>query len=845
MIRLFGSVALPSYNEAVSFDFSQLGQGHGADTLIDPRDIFDALPNKQHSYLRDVQTEVLEGWFERHTDKDVVIKMNTGGGKTLVGLLVLKSCLNEGVGPAVYITPDKYLTQQVLAEAEALGVEAVDDPQSARFTRGKAVLVANVMKLINGRSTFGVGDARVKIPIGSLLLDDAHACLATAEEQFTLRLPQTHEAYKLVFSLFEEAIDRQNPSAVLDLKDADPYRTVLVPFYAWQEKIAEVRAIFHRARQDEDLKFTWPLLSEDLQFAHCTFGPNGLEVATRCLPIDRLPSFSGAKRRIFMTATLPDDSVLVTDFAVGKVSVEQPVTPKRASDLGERMILVPQELNANRDEVNDDEMKAMLVKLAETYNVVVIVPSNHRAGYWRDAAALVLTNRNLEEGVKRLKAGHVGLVVLVNKYDGVDLPGDACRVLVIDGLPQVQRQFEAVDAGVLADTLATRDRQIQRIEQGMGRGVRSREDHCVVFLMGRSLVQQLYARGAKEQFTPATRAQLGLAEVFESRLRNQGLGPVLDAANGALERDPEWQKQSRAALAGVKYDPAGRVDPVALLQRQAFDTARASDPQGAARLIEQAKNGASDPFERGWLTQQLAEYVNHYDQVEAQQLLRSGLRDNPRITRPIEGITIPRLQTFQESQAKRCLDRLRSRYTDANKAILEVNGLVDTLAFKPKSSEAFEAALKEVGLLLGFDAQRPEQDTGRGPDVLWSVGSGQFFVIECKNEATANEVSKGYANQLSGSMHWFEGEHGAPGANARPVLIHPSEIFDYHASPHPGTRVMTQDHLPRFTAAVRAFFVALTTIGFSNTTKTSELLVSHSLTPQLILDRYTIGAKIA
>ena len=35
--------------------------------------------------------------------------MNTGGGKTVVGLLMLKSCLNEGVGPAVYVTPDNYL----------------------------------------------------------------------------------------------------------------------------------------------------------------------------------------------------------------------------------------------------------------------------------------------------------------------------------------------------------------------------------------------------------------------------------------------------------------------------------------------------------------------------------------------------------------------------------------------------------------------------------------------------------------------------------------------------------------------------------------------------------------
>jgi hypothetical protein len=35
-----------------------------------------------------------------------VIKQNTGGGKTVVGLLVAQSSLNEGVGPAAYVVPD-------------------------------------------------------------------------------------------------------------------------------------------------------------------------------------------------------------------------------------------------------------------------------------------------------------------------------------------------------------------------------------------------------------------------------------------------------------------------------------------------------------------------------------------------------------------------------------------------------------------------------------------------------------------------------------------------------------------------------------------------------------------
>lgn len=46
------------------------------------------------------------------------------------------------------------------------------------------------------------------------------------------------------------------------------------------------------------------------------------------------------------------------------------------------------------------------------------------------------TKDNIDGIVKALKSGeHVGKIIFVNRYDGIDLPGDACRMLVIDGLP--------------------------------------------------------------------------------------------------------------------------------------------------------------------------------------------------------------------------------------------------------------------------------------------------------------------------------------------------------------------------------------------------------------------------
>jgi superfamily II DNA or RNA helicase len=81
-------------------DFKSLsGGGSGAGTpVIEPRKIFTTLiRNPRFKFPSANQGEVLDKWFELRTRRDNTIKMNTGSGKMLVGLLALKSSINEGV----------------------------------------------------------------------------------------------------------------------------------------------------------------------------------------------------------------------------------------------------------------------------------------------------------------------------------------------------------------------------------------------------------------------------------------------------------------------------------------------------------------------------------------------------------------------------------------------------------------------------------------------------------------------------------------------------------------------------------------------------------------------------
>ena len=69
-------------------DFSDLLENDG-EAVIDPRDIFLTLArDKRFSFPRDIQTEVMKTWFAVRDQRDTVIKLNVGSGKTLVGLLL-------------------------------------------------------------------------------------------------------------------------------------------------------------------------------------------------------------------------------------------------------------------------------------------------------------------------------------------------------------------------------------------------------------------------------------------------------------------------------------------------------------------------------------------------------------------------------------------------------------------------------------------------------------------------------------------------------------------------------------------------------------------------------------
>ena len=825
----------------MEIDFGDLVSDN-EDIVENPREIFLTLEkDEKFSFLRDVQADVLDGWFESRNTKDSVIKLNTGSGKTLAGLLILKSCLNSRKGPAIFVASDNFLVDQVCHEARSLGIDVTKNEKDAAFINGSKILVANIDKLFNGRSVFGVAREGQKIPIGSIVIDDVHACLNRVTEKFSVKVSSDHPLYGWILKTFKIAIERQSFATYLSIISGDPQYALEIPFWAIQEKASELLTEMHRHRETDDLLFNYPLISDVVNHCRIVLSGKYLEIRPPFPPTDMIPSFSRAERRVFMTATLADDSVLATHFGAKVKELDQAITSTTSQAMGERMILMPQELNPD---LSLDELKHLCQKVAKNENVVVIVPSKFVAKAWADVANQTLVGQAVTAGVDKLRSGQQGITILVARYDGIDLPKKACRLLVIYNLPEVSSLVDSIDVPVLGETRSGLQRQIQRIEQGMGRGVRSSDDYCVVLLYGSKMVSRLLSSAGEKMLSPATRAQLELSKNLAKQMSGASVDELYDVMQYCLGRNKDWTQASKKALLKAEKNDQFNFDDVQLGMSEAFEFSRNSDPKEAANIIQNLLNSDPDEDLKAWLKVRLAEIVNRYDKSEAQHILQSGYKLNRSILKPIAGVAYEKLKPLDGKQSIAVQKFFKSRFLDQTQRLIFVDSVTDALIYEKESAEAFEKGVLDLGNIIGVNSQRPEQQTGKGPDNLWVFKGQKFLIIECKNGAgSQNEISKTDLGQLEQSTTWFREQYGEA-TESIPLIWHPYRNLGQGGTAVAGMRVITTEKLNQLKKALYDFSREITDdSSIEDIEKIKKSLVSHCFTDALFLDTYSVSPK--
>jgi tetratricopeptide (TPR) repeat protein len=769
-------------------DFGKLPTPKAISRPTDPIALFQSL-RVTDSAINDLwlaQGDALREWNDHRSEDDVAIVLNTGAGKTLVGLLAAQSIVNETNGQVVYACSSLQLVEQTAVKASGYGLNVTTYTGSQYsndlYQEGQAPCVTTYHALINGFSRFS------RQELSAIVFDDAHAAGHIIRDQFTLRISRNAlgETFSRLVQLFRQYFTSigQEMGYVESHDRSDPGASWLVPPFEVHRQLAELqRILLDASLPDHNTRFAWEFLRDYLDL--CTIIVSGVEISITppIVPVNTLPYFRPGTRRIYLSATLTAEDAFARSFGRVPITI---VAPETTAGECERLILIPQ-MNASRAiGVQDVDVCKQIVN---GNKCLILVPSRRRAGVWDDMASNYPDD--VAEQVETFKNDVApACLVLTARYDGIDLPGDTCRVLVIDDLPTGLNPIERYLWERLGMVKLLRSTVGSRVAQSFGRISRGMSDHGVVILTGGKLIEWILSLRNQALLPEFLQRQI-LLGIAISRLCSAD--QLVEAAEQCLTRDSKWLKHYQENMAALHplAPPDEDVDAILQIAQAEVDFADAlwaRDYATAAKALESALeqtftvSRATGAWHALWLGY-CYELLGRAD-LAAQLYSRAhGAERN--ITLPIAGTPAP--LGFSE-QVSNVTDLLQS--TDPSHLGLPARFDIDLASLDGTGTvRQTEAAIEALGIYLGMNATRPDNELGTGPDVLWRSEIGPALSMEAKTaKGDTSRYTKDDLGQLRDHRRWVNEQFGL--GDIESVFIGPLVLASDGTNPDPDMSVI-------------------------------------------------------
>ena len=834
-------------------DFKKKLNINKTERKIEPCELYSTLDRKSVAGpLRPAQEYILREWYTNHRDdRDLVIKLHTGEGKTLIGLLLLQSMINSKNGPCMYICPNIYLNAQVCAEAEKFGIPyceiGSDNQVPDEFVCGEKILITHAHKVFNGKSIFGIDNNFINVD--TVILDDSHACIDVIKDSQTISIKKcdSEDIYWKIVSLFSDDLIDQGEGSFLDIKNGDYDTFMPVPYWSWYDKKTEMLKILSESSEMSSVQFVWPLLRDRIMNYSCYVSGNEIEIVPYNANVDVFGSFSKAKHRILMSATTQDDSFFVKGLSFNTDAVKKPLMFKKQKWSGEKMVIIPSLIDENCDRdlvvTNFARMKN------DKFGMVSLVPNTKKVQVYSDLGAICTDRSNIFDIIESLKKKEfTRLVVINNRYDGIDLPDESCRVLIIDSMPYFNRLSDKYEKKCRPNSEIINKKIAQKIEQGLGRGVRGEKDYCAILIIGSDLIKFMRSVTTRKYFSLQTQKQIDIGlEIVkmaneDSNQKDSGIKPVISLINQMLSRDEGWKEYYYDEMQSIEEEEKESSIYEQLLEESNIEKMYSVEEyQRAASAMQKfIDKFVMDSLEKGWYLQQLARYYYPIRKEESIKIQKAAFQANPQLLKPKVGIEYTKASFINENRMNR-ISKYLCRYKNYNELVLAINETLDNLSFGIEADK-FESALKDVGELLGFVSQRPDTEIRKGPDNLWCGTNNEYAFFECKSqvEETRQEISKNEAGQMNNHSAWFEKEYGDNTLVNRYLLIATKELSYYGDFTHE-VRIIRKGKLKKFKESIKRFIKELEPYSLNDITdeKLQKLINLYHLNMKDIRELYS------
>lgn len=743
--------------------------------------------------------------------------------------------------------PEQILVEQTLDQANQFGVNcvAVNNDLPVEFTNGQAILVTHIQKLFNGKTKFRLGTQSQKV--SAVVLDDAHSCIDAIKDAFTINLAGTHPAYQRILALFDGELSEQGPGTHEDIKRHKNDSLLAIPYWSWSEKKAGVAAIFSDYAADDSIKFAWPLLKDSLDKCLCIVTGTELEVFPYHPPLRLFGSYAQASHRIFMSATVANDAFLIKGLGISEEVINSPLVDRNEKWSGEKMILIPSLMSASLSD------SAIIRRWGKSnpkrgFGVVALTPSFRDCDRWVEAGAEKVDSGSIQSVIEQLKKGNwETTVVIANRYDGIDLPDRACRILILDSAPLAQRLGDRYVESRREGSDIAESNAARAIEQGLGRAVRGDKDFCVVIIIGPTLIKRVKSKDSQRFLSPQTRKQIEIGLEVTKMVRDEPdsatpMAALISVMNQCLRRDSGWKEYYEQEMSNLPSandnSSVLRIFSAEGLAERRFAESQYDEAVDAMQLL--IDEWIDSEYEKGWYLQEMARYVHPKSQTESNRLQVAAHKKNPLLFRPREGMAFSKLSNIGQKRAEKIISWVKT-FETFDELSIAIDELLNRLTFGIDSG-IFERAVNDLAKALGFEGQRPDKEMKAGPDNLWALKENQYLLFECKNEvlSSRSSIHKAETGQTNNAIAWFKDNYGD--ATIKIIMIHPTNVLGPGAGFNGPAEVMRYKELTKLKQNTRSFFNEFKSLDLRDLSegKVQTFLQTYKLTVENIVKDYSV-----
>jgi hypothetical protein len=484
--------------------------------------------------------------------------------------------------------------------------------------------------------------------------------------------------------------------------------------------------------------------------------------------------------------------------AFGRPSIKRLALPESAGrpKSGRRFVVFPRL-------VQDADPEAVARSIVEKAGkAIVITPSDYALGAAEVALApngwSVFHKTDVEESFEGFEAATDAVCILANRYDGIDLPGSACRAVVLYGHPSATHQQEQFLSSRARSTAAIDERIRSRIVQGTGRCTRGPEDWAVVVIEDPETTAYL----AKPEVQSALDEDLQAEVRFGLEQSETTAAELLENVQAFLEQGDAWLhgaepilSEHRAAAERVDPPAASALSAAATYEVRAMEAAWPGDWKGAAEnSLQAAEKLGSTQAARGYRALLLflaAVYLNVAGRVNGSEpdlkaavgWAEQSVRAATPATWMREALPLPGAAQADPSPsdlvAVRTISKAVAETTNTGKHEARMAAIHAGLA--AIAHEEYEPSLSELGLLLGAEAWKPDGD-GRA-DSVWCWGNELWITLEAKSEHDpSGRIGLDDVRQINHHLQFLSADRGSEiPAGSVSVMISPKQVFKQDA----------------------------------------------------------------